>query len=120
MRCPKCVDEQQLASIVVDEVEVDRCPQCEGIWFDKSELGHLLDSQEDRVEPLMQGEDEADKDRVLGACHRDGNKMLRVLSARNNEVVIDSCVACKGIWLDGGEFRRIKEAQPEIRLRELV
>jgi Zn-finger nucleic acid-binding protein len=106
--------------MVVDETEVDRCPNCEGIWFDRTELGHLLDSQEEAVQPLMKGEDTDDKNRVLGACPRDGAKMLRVLSARNNEIVIDSCVACKGIWLDGGEFRRIKQAQPQIRLRELV
>lgn len=119
MHCPKCPT-SELEAVVVDDIEVDRCPSCEGIWFDKTELGHLLDSKEENVAPLMGGSEHGDNDRVLGACPRDGAKMLRVLSARNNEVVIDCCVDCRGIWLDGGEFRRIKTAQPDIRLRELV
>ena len=35
MLCPKCVHEMETVS--VDGIEVDRCTQCYGIWFDRLE-----------------------------------------------------------------------------------
>ena len=54
MDCPKC-DGAQLEAIEVDEVEVDRCGACAGIWFDPSELGRLLD---DRLMAILPHTDE--------------------------------------------------------------
>ena len=44
MRCPKCggaMTEQELAHI-----KVDKCGECQGIFFDHGELETLLESQE--------------------------------------------------------------------------
>jgi hypothetical protein len=38
-RCPKCGD--QLAHKSVDQVEVDECPSCKGVWLDRGELESL-------------------------------------------------------------------------------
>ena len=119
MNCPKC-DEAVLESIQVDEVEVDRCTACEGIWFDPSELGRLLDNDTQKVGAIMTGDDEGDHDLKVAMCPHDGTKLVRVRSIRNSDVVIDTCTTCRGIWLDGGEFRRIKAEQPGVKLGELV
>lgn len=42
MKCPNCPD----ATLVMTErqsVEIDYCPACRGIWFDRGELDKLLD-----------------------------------------------------------------------------
>ena len=90
------------------------------MWFDKGELGALLNRETARINPLLGGTDPEDLNYKTGRCPRDGKKMLRVLSARNRQVVIESCSTCQGIWLDGGEFERIKRASPNVKLGDLV
>lgn len=40
MKCPKCGHD--LAAVRIDDVEVDRCGTCEGIFLDKGELDSVL------------------------------------------------------------------------------
>lgn len=40
-------------------------------------------------------------------CPADGSVLLK---EHNNEIIIDRCPKCKGIWLDHGEIEAIKEA----------
>jgi len=122
MACPKCPRSQpgELIQITIDDVQVERCAACGGMWFDKGELGALLNRETARINPLLGGTDPEDLNYKTGRCPRDGKKMLRVLSARNRQVVIESCSTCQGIWLDGGEFERIKRASPNVKLGDLV
>ncbi len=39
-KCPKCGNDMQTQSI--EGVDVEKCPQCEGIFFDRGELETLL------------------------------------------------------------------------------
>jgi len=119
MDCPKC-SESALEALTVDEVEVDRCPTCEGIFFDRAELGELLDREPEKLTPILGGNDAADLNARTARCPRDQQPMMRVTSLRNREVTVDSCAVCQGVWLDGGEFARIKLAQPKIRLGDLI
>jgi Zn-finger nucleic acid-binding protein len=40
--CPSCDPAHGLARILVGAYAVDRCPECEGLWFDGGELGPML------------------------------------------------------------------------------
>ena len=40
-------------------------------------------------------------------CPVDGATLLK---EHNNEIIIDRCPTCKGVWLDAGEIEAIKEA----------
>ena len=44
MRCPKCGS--QLKTETYHNVEVDRCPECLGVWFDAGEAEALIRSDE--------------------------------------------------------------------------
>lgn len=46
MKCPKCGS--NLEEIVHEEIMIDRCPECKGIWLDKGEL-ELLTQGQDKV-----------------------------------------------------------------------
>ena len=39
-----------------------------------------------------------------GVCPRDGSRLLRVVSAHNRAIILDTCPTCQGLWLDGGEL----------------
>lgn len=40
-------------------------------------------------------------------CPKDGSILIK---EHNNEIIIDRCPICKGVWLDAGEIEAIKEA----------
>ncbi|MCU0337630.1 MAG: zf-TFIIB domain-containing protein [Sediminibacterium sp.] len=41
MKCPSC--SESLQPTIRNQVEVDYCPSCRGIWLDRGELNKLLD-----------------------------------------------------------------------------
>ncbi len=43
----------------------------------------------------------------LRNCPADGATLVK---EHNNEIIIDRCPTCKGVWLDAGEIEAIKEA----------
>lgn len=44
LRCPKC--QGALAEITHEDVQVDRCTQCNGVWLDAGELERLTAREE--------------------------------------------------------------------------
>jgi len=52
MKCPKCGSD--LAEINYDEVMIDRCTGCEGIWLDKGELELLTQGEAKFTRGLLQ------------------------------------------------------------------
>lgn len=107
MNCPKCKSEA-LASTTVGEVTVDRCPKCSGIWFDERELPRVLRLSRGELRPLRGGHTDPARDDALGDCPRDHIRMTRVHSSTHAEVVVDTCLECHGIWLDGGELEALQ------------
>ncbi len=46
MCCPKCG--QEMVEIELEEIKVDKCTGCSGVYFDDGELEQLLDKQPGR------------------------------------------------------------------------
>ena len=44
IQCPKC--EGTLDELTFDEVKIDRCNKCNGVWLDSGELEQLVSNQE--------------------------------------------------------------------------
>lgn len=106
MKCPKCAM-STLKPKTINAIEVDTCPECHGIWFDNHELEHLLDLAPKALKPLMKGKESEAANARHGKCPRDASELLRVASAHDSTLILDTCVDCKGVWLDGGELRRL-------------
>ena len=106
MNCPKC-ETRSLKVAHLRSVEVNRCPACHGIWFDEKELSQLLGLTRQELRPFHTKENAA-LNAKSGKCPRDDSELLRVYSADNQDVVIDTCVSCSGIWLDGGELTKLQ------------
>ena len=45
MKCPTCPD-STLSMTVREQVEIDYCPQCRGVWLDRGELDKLVQRSE--------------------------------------------------------------------------
>lgn len=120
MQCPVCND-VELVTERVDTVEIDRCPQCHGMWLDMLELEELLESD---PRPLLKqdralGRAAADPDRRLDCPRCKGTYLIKLNSLIRPGTILDSCTVCHGVWLDAGELARLAGGGLGGRLRAL-
>jgi uncharacterized protein len=120
MECPACG--RTLQQIAVDDLTVDVCRGgCGGIWFDNYELEKVDERHEAAGEALLNVEgNEAiavDMTRRRQCPKCGGIVMLRHHFGVAQDVELDECGGCGGIWLDHGELERIRGryASPEER-----
>ncbi len=118
MRCVKC--DGSLSTVHIDDVDVDQCDSCAGIWFDAHELERVL--RRDHIEPLLGRARASNKDDARrGRCPRCKGEgyLVRIASAKAN-IHVDTCATCGGKWLDGGEIDVLRSATRGARLRRLL
>ena len=102
MKCPR--DSAELLQTSFKSIEVDRCKICAGIWLDPGELDQLEDTvfDEDDIKGMVmyrfyQGS--------LG-CPVCLDKM-QIFHYRAYNLELDYCQNGHGVWLDGGEEKRV-------------
>lgn len=128
MKCPKCG--KHLDDIIVNGCKVNRCSLCGGIWFDKNELKTVRDERDSNLSWLdFDLWSDGSKLKQSGSsidCPRDGEPLFKIKYGAS-DVMVDICLACRGVWLDKGELDKIlgelkervnKETIPEY-LRDL-
>ena len=112
MKCPACGRELQHEQ--VSDLVVDVCRNgCGGIWFDNFELRKVDEQHEAAGEELLDIEcDESvrvDRSQVRMCPKCDGQKMVKHFMSTKNEIEVDECYRCQGIWLDRGELGSIRK-----------
>jgi len=119
MDCPKCVGKLQKKKL--ENVEVDACFVCEGIWFDAGELEEVIKRDSKDFEYIDVGREEFDGAEVAslkeeldakkGKCPRcqDGTQLVRKERAGRHTINVDVCPKGHGVWLDGGEILQLRE-----------
>jgi Zn-finger nucleic acid-binding protein len=118
MQCPKC--QQLLQHQYFGEVEVDQCPNCQGVWFD---LGELPVLRRQKNTNFSAGSADSNIYDVLSApCPRCGGEgdMTRVHDLKRPEIVMDTCPVCYGIWLDGGELDKLTESNIGLSIKAFI
>lgn len=107
MTCPKCAGAFEVLD--VDGVEVDRCTDCRGIWFDLGEEENLrrargsesIDDGDARVGRLYDSATKID-------CPRDGTPMRSLHDLTQTHIRYEACPECMGAFFDAGEFADFK------------
>lgn len=114
MVCPRCKTRQEtylLKKASLDNIEVDICEKCGGIWFDKNELGHATKiSQKEILEltNLLENTNQVEKfEDVEINCPKCDIPMTKYRYMYTSNIYIDSCEKCEGIWIDKGELIQI-------------
>ena len=108
MDCPKCTG--TLAEQTFGGVSVDRCDQCEGIWFDAKEVRALVSHAKDNPDEIPKSKASPTSERLdaaSGSCPKCGESLHRVESLAVEGLHYDQCMACRGAWLDAGELGQI-------------
>jgi len=113
MRCPRCSAE--LRTEEYKGIEVDRCPDCQGLWLDYTELDQLEDVALDEDE--VKGTLTYDPRPSDISCPRCEGPM-RTFSYRAWDLELDLCEKQHGFWLDRGEELRVIELM-KTRIKDL-
>jgi Zn-finger nucleic acid-binding protein len=91
----------------MDQVEVDHCQRCGGVWLDSEEMDLLLEGSEGREEIRRRATVESSSDekkRRCPICSRKMEKARITRAGRETSILIDRCEKRHGTWLDGGEL----------------
>ena len=108
MNCPKCND--QMYAVIFDNIAVDRCVGCKGLWFDMLDHEHLKAIE--GSEAIDFGDPEVGKkfnkiDDIK--CPTCSAPMLKMVDRDQPHIWYEGCPSCFGVFFDAGEFRDYKE-----------
>jgi hypothetical protein len=112
MNCPKCRQQhfkERYVSVI--NLNVDYCPKCKGVWFDASELAQAMPMADPQLRVPR------DAVRLKAPCPRCA-KLLYAFAYPQTRVVIEMCKGCRGLWLDAGELKQLREARKQLPLAE--
>jgi Zn-finger nucleic acid-binding protein len=102
MNCPAC-RKRSMYVVEHDDIELDVCADCQGIWFDAEELDLLLGGTTPRGLPSASGA--AEKARPCPRCRK---PMAKVNIGTAGGVTVDVCERNEcGLWFDRGELREL-------------
>lgn len=82
-----------------EQIEIDYCASCFGVWLDRGELELLLNSSQD----IKLNADITSGERPL-KCPRCRKRMEKVRGHSEHGVILDRCKSGHGLWFDGGEL----------------
>lgn len=94
-----------------EQIELDYCPDCTGVWFDAGELELLLETMQLERSVLaldsILTSPEAKSDEKKRKCPICRKKMKKATVGHDPEVLIDACARGDGLWFDAGEVGQI-------------
>ena len=97
-----------MITLELEEVEIDHCTDCGGIWLDAGELEILL-GEPGKAKQLLASfnidSKSAEKPRKCPICDK---KMKKIIVGQSAPVLlIDKCPRGDGLWFDKGELHDI-------------
>lgn len=101
------VGKEPMVALELEHIEVDYCPESEGIWLDEGELELLLDDPDAMRDMLADARPGEAQDARGLKCPRCRKRMRKwAFGDEGATVVIDGCPHNHGFWFDRGELRR--------------
>ena len=118
LRCPKCGSE--MVRVSFRGVEIDRCTNCGGLWFDvleheelrKLEGSESLDTGNAAVSRALHQRQSA------YPCPRCGTPLTRIADLHQPHIHLEKCSRDYGVFFDAGEFHDWKTVTLEERLKD--
>lgn len=103
MNCPVCSEPLIVAER--QQIELDVCIWCQGLWFDAGELALLAETLH-RPLALPEGAilREMETDERARPCPRCDAAMEKVAMGTTPRLVLDRCPQGHGLWFDRGEL----------------
>lgn len=107
MNCPSC--NNPLVILELNQVEIDYCTNCHGIWLDNGELELLLQDSEEKMQLLNSFSVNKNSGEKILKCPICRKKMEKVTCGSGNKVLVDKCIKGHGIWFNEGELEQVVE-----------
>lgn len=103
MDCTNCKNPMMTAEL--ENVEIDFCSECGGLWLDAGELESLLgdDSGRQLIASFTHARDCPEKNQKCPICRR---RMEKILAGKN--MLLDRCPV-HGLWFDRCELPQLLE-----------
>ena len=97
-----------MITLELEDVEIDYCTDCGGIWLDSGELEQLL-NEPDKAQRLLDSfridPESSERARKCPICDK---KMQKIIVGSSKPVLlIDKCRRGDGLWFDKGELQDI-------------
>jgi len=109
MICPVC----RKGALIVEyqNIELDYCPICRGVWFDAGELELLVEAaglgnHRRYLEEIMRAPEAATPEKMR-KCPICRHKMKKTYIDEDKKIIVDICHVGDGIWFDGGEVENL-------------
>ena len=118
MNCPVCKD--SMIVLELQQIEVDYCTSCEGIWLDAGELELLLETEGERnrvINLFKEADPGKEKSYNCPICSK---RMLKFDVGEKEKVKIDKCKRNHGIWFDKGELQKVVEFGSENKENKII
>jgi Zn-finger nucleic acid-binding protein len=119
LSCPKC--RNVMNPVTFEEITVDRCVSCGGLWFDLMEQRHLKDrpgSEAIDTAPAR-AKDPTPTPAAKMMCPCCHAPVTRLKDVDRRDIEYEYCGVCNGAFFDGGEFRHYKDTSFLGSLRHL-
>jgi len=111
MNCPRCgvpLTQNRIDAAGLD-LEAANCAECTGHWLALDDLRAAEKVVDVRLLKWLHLPGKETQGRILFCPRCTGHKAMdKVVSTRDQRVVMDVCSACKGVWLDRGELEAIQ------------
>jgi len=118
MNCPVC--KEPLVVLELEQIEVDYCTGCKGIWLDAGELELLLETNEERsglINLFKEATPEKEKSHDCPIC---GKHMQKFYVGEQEKVLVDKCKKNHGLWFDNGELQKVVEFGSENKENKII
>jgi Zn-finger nucleic acid-binding protein len=99
-----------MEKVTFENIEVDRCTNCKGLWFDMLEHEHLKaikDSESIDIGGASLGKEYDKIERI--SCPVCQTQMIRMVDREQPHIRYEACTSCYGVFFNAGEFRDYKE-----------
>jgi len=99
-----------MAQIDHNGIIIDCCTHCNGLWFDHMEIERLQKLKGSEVIDRGSSRTGANFDTIRDvSCPRCNIPMLMLSESGKDPFSYEFCPQCNGIFLDAGEFKKMKE-----------
>jgi len=107
LNCPFC--SHPLIILELDQIEIDYCTNCIGIWLDEGELELLLQDSEEKSKFLNSFVVDKNSNEKTIKCPICNKKTDKILCGDINKITLDKCPRQHGLWFNKGELEAVVE-----------
>ncbi len=109
MICPTC--KSDMIVVEHDNVELDYCTDCSGVWFDAGEMNLMFQSIDidggGYLIKDMLNTPETESSEKKRKCPICTSKMKKISTGKQGRILVDVCPQGDGLWFDGRELTQL-------------